>query len=48
MHAAIETAGYRSLTPIQAETIGAVLAGHGVIGTSQTSTGKAATFIILD
>ena len=48
MPAAIETAGYRTPTPIQAETIDAVLAGHDVIGTAQTRTGKAAAFIIRD
>ena len=46
MHAAIEAAVYRTPTPIQAETIDAALAGHDVIGTAQTGTGKTAAFII--
>jgi ATP-dependent RNA helicase RhlE len=46
MHAALDAAGYRTPTPIQAETIDAALAGHDVIGTAQTGTGKTAAFII--
>lgn len=46
MHAALEAAGYSTPTPIQAETIDAALAGHDVIGTAQTGTGKTAAFII--
>jgi len=46
MHAALEAVGYRTPTPIQAETIGAALAGHDVIGTAQTGTGKTAAFIV--
>ena len=46
MHAALEAAGYRTPTPIQAETIDAALAGRDVIGTAQTGTGKTAAFMI--
>ena len=46
MHAALEAAGYRTPTPIQAETIEATLAGRDVIGTAQTGTGKTAAFMI--
>src|ERR1700687_180769 len=46
MHSALHSAGYRTPTPIQAETIAAALAGRDVIGTAQTGTGKTAAFII--
>ena len=46
MLAALRTAGYRVPTPIQASTIRPGLAGHDVIGTAQTGTGKTAAFII--
>jgi len=46
MRAALDAAGYRVPTPIQAGTIEAALAGRDVIGTAQTGTGKTAAFII--
>ncbi len=41
---AIETMGFEEATPIQAQTIELVKAGHDVIGQSQTGTGKTAAF----
>ena len=46
MQAALEAAGYRIPTPIQAGTIAAALAGRDVIGAAQTGTGKTAAFLI--
>ncbi len=46
LQAAIIAAGYRTPTPIQAQTIATVLAGRDVIGTAQTGTGKTAAFLI--
>jgi ATP-dependent RNA helicase DeaD len=38
--------GYEEATPIQAQTIPAILEGHDVIGQAQTGTGKTAAFAI--
>lgn len=38
--------GYQTPTPIQAQTIPLLLAGHDVIGTAQTGTGKTAAFAL--
>lgn len=41
---AIESAGYSSPSPIQAQAIPAVLAGHDILAAAQTGTGKTAGF----
>ncbi len=46
LQAAIKAAGYRTPTPIQAQTIATTLAGRDLIGTAQTGTGKTAAFLI--
>jgi len=46
MLAAVRAAGYAAPTPIQARTIAPALAGHDVIGSAQTGTGKTAAFMI--
>ena len=43
---AVEGAGYSEPTPIQAQTIPAVLMGKDVIGVAQTGTGKTAAFVL--
>jgi ATP-dependent RNA helicase RhlE len=43
---AIQEAGYTEPTPIQAQAIPLVLAGHDVIGIAQTGTGKTAAFTL--
>jgi ATP-dependent RNA helicase DeaD len=43
---AINQLGYEKAAPIQAETIPVILAGHDVIGQSQTGSGKTAAFAI--
>ncbi|MCP4571700.1 MAG: DEAD/DEAH box helicase [bacterium] len=43
---ALEERGYEEPTPIQAEAIPLVTAGHDVIGTAQTGTGKTAAFAL--
>jgi len=43
---AITALGYEAPTPIQAQTIGLMLAGHDVIGQAQTGTGKTAAFAL--
>jgi ATP-dependent RNA helicase DeaD len=44
--AAVERAGYREPTPIQAAFIPEALAGRDVIGQAQTGTGKTAAFLL--
>jgi ATP-dependent RNA helicase RhlE len=46
MLAAVRAAGYAAPTPIQARTIAPAMAGHDVIGSAQTGTGKTAAFMI--
>ena len=43
---AIEEAGYTNPTPIQAEAIPMVMAGHDLMASAQTGTGKTAAFIL--
>ncbi len=43
---AIQTVGYATPTPIQAQTIPAGVAGRDIIGTAQTGTGKTAAFVL--
>ncbi len=43
---AIADAGYTSPTPIQAEAIPEVLAGHDLMASAQTGTGKTAAFVL--
>ena len=43
---AIETVGYTTPTPIQAEAIPLALAGHDVLGIAQTGTGKTAAYLL--
>ncbi|MGC3021619.1 DEAD/DEAH box helicase [Brevibacterium sp. FAM 24630] len=43
---AVEAQGYETPTPIQAETIPALLSGRDVIGLAQTGTGKTAAFAL--
>jgi ATP-dependent RNA helicase RhlE len=43
---AIQEAGYTEPTPIQAQAIPLVIAGHDVIGIAQTGTGKTAAFTL--
>ncbi|MBN1542238.1 DEAD/DEAH box helicase [candidate division KSB1 bacterium] len=42
----IEKAGFRQATPVQAQAIPQILAGHDLIGTAQTGTGKTAAFVL--
>jgi ATP-dependent RNA helicase RhlE len=44
--ASIKRAGYSTPTPIQIQAIPAALAGHDLIGTAQTGTGKTAAFVL--
>ncbi len=46
LNAGISHAGYRKPTPIQASAIPLALAGHDLIGTAQTGTGKTAAFVL--
>jgi ATP-dependent RNA helicase RhlE len=43
---AVQDAGYTAPTPIQAQAIPIVLAGHDVMGGAQTGTGKTASFTL--
>jgi len=43
---ALTACGYEEPTPIQAQTIPALLAGRDVIGSAQTGTGKTAAFVL--
>jgi len=43
---AIKACGYEEPTPIQAQTIPALLAGGDLIGSAQTGTGKTAAFVL--
>ncbi len=42
----IEQAGYKAPTPVQAQSIPLVVAGHDVLVSSQTGSGKTASFVI--
>ncbi len=44
--AAVERAGYTTPTPVQEAAIPPALAGHDMIGTAQTGTGKTAAFVL--
>ena len=46
VQAAIETAGYTTPTPIQAEAIPIAVTGRDVLGIAQTGTGKTASFTL--
>ena len=46
MYRAIETLGYQSPSPIQAQMIPHLLEGHDAIGIAQTGTGKTAAFLL--
>jgi ATP-dependent RNA helicase RhlE len=46
LNAGIRNAGYQKPTPIQIEAIPLALAGHDLIGTAQTGTGKTAAFVL--
>lgn len=43
---AINACGYHTPTPIQEQSIPLALAGHDLIGTAQTGTGKTASFVL--
>jgi superfamily II DNA/RNA helicase len=43
---ALEEAGYTTPTPIQAQAIPEVMAGHDILASAQTGTGKTAAFIL--
>ncbi len=46
INAGISTAGYNTPTPIQTQTIPAILGGKDVLGLAQTGTGKTAAFVL--
>ncbi|KAA3646717.1 MAG: ATP-dependent helicase [Chloroflexi bacterium] len=46
LQAGIKHAGFKQPTPIQASAIPLALAGHDLIGTAQTGTGKTAAFVL--
>jgi len=43
---AIEEAGYTTPTPIQAQAITEIMAGHDIMASAQTGTGKTAGFTL--
>ncbi|MBO6716336.1 MAG: DEAD/DEAH box helicase [Rhizobiaceae bacterium] len=43
---AVSGEGYTNPTPIQAEVVPAMLAGHDIVGIAQTGTGKTAAFVL--
>ena len=43
---AVQEAGYTEPTPIQAQAIPPIVAGHDLIGIAQTGTGKTAAFTL--
>src|ERR1017187_10953776 len=43
---AVQEAGYTEPTPIQAQAIPQIIAGHDLIGIAQTGTGKTAAFTL--
>jgi ATP-dependent RNA helicase RhlE len=46
INAGISSAGYNTPTPIQSQTIPAILSGKDVFGLAQTGTGKTAAFVL--
>ena len=46
LNTGIRNAGYQNPTPIQTSAIPLALAGHDLIGTAQTGTGKTAAFVL--
>ena len=46
VQAGIQSAGYKTPTPIQLQAIPGILNGHDLIGIAQTGTGKTAAFIV--
>jgi ATP-dependent RNA helicase RhlE len=46
IHAGIQSAGYKTPTPIQLQAIPPILAGRDLIGIAQTGTGKTAAFML--
>lgn len=46
INAAIESAGFETPTPIQAQAIGPVLAGRDILAGAQTGSGKTAAFVL--
>ncbi len=44
--ASVETLGYSEMTPIQAQSLPAMLEGRDVIAQAQTGSGKTAAFVL--